>query len=325
MDRRSLLWLALSAALSGTVAHAQPAWQPQRPVEIVVGSGPGGGNDRNARILQKLLHDNKWLHNVTVINKVGGGGALSYTYVNGHANDAHYLVFVRQGFLSNHILGRSAIGLDDMTPLATLNSEASAIVVRAGNTALKSIADVMARLKQDPQSLTISLGSTRAGSPHLALALLTKAAGIDVRKLKLVTFSGGAESMTQLLGGHIDMAAISIDNPAPHHRSGALRILGITSPQRLAALADVPTLKEQGYDVVMGGFTIVMGPRGLSPAQIQYWENLLERVSNTAEWKRMMAADLQDLDFRKSAATRDYLRQQYEMTRNLLADIGVSK
>jgi putative tricarboxylic transport membrane protein len=146
MDRRSLLWLALSAALSGTVAHAQPTWQPQRPVEIVVGSGPGGGNDRNARILQKLLHDNKWLHNVTVINKVGGGGALSYTYVNGPANDAHYLVFVRQGFLSNHILGRSAIGLDDMTPLATLNSEASALVVRAGTTALKSIADVMTRV-----------------------------------------------------------------------------------------------------------------------------------------------------------------------------------
>jgi putative tricarboxylic transport membrane protein len=75
----------------------------------------------------------------------------------------------------------------------------------------------------------------------------------------------------------------------------------------------------------MGGFTIVMGPRGLTTAQIQYWENLLQRVSHTADWKRMMAADLQDLDFRKSAATRDYLRQQYELTRNLLADIGMTK
>jgi len=234
-------------------------------------------------------------------------------------------VFVRQGFLSNHILGRSAISPNDMTPLATLNSEASSIAVRAGNTTLKTVADVLDRLKQDPQSLTISLGSTRAGSPHLALAMLTKAAGIDVRKLKLVTFSGGAESVTQLLGGHIDLAAVSIDNTAPHHKSGAMRILGITSPQRLAALPDVPTFKEQGYDVVMGGFTIVMGPRGLTPAQIQYWENLLERVSSTAEWKRMMGADLQDLDFRKSAATREYLRQQYELSRTLLTDIGMTK
>jgi putative tricarboxylic transport membrane protein len=301
-------------------SHAPP-WPRTR-------SPHGGGNDRNARALQKILIENKWLQNVSVINKVGGGGALSYTYVNQHANDAHYLVFVRQGFLSNHILGRSAINPispTDMTPLATLNSEVSSIAVRAGNSALKSVADVLDRLKQDPQSLTISLGSTRAGSPHLALAMLTKAAGIDVRKLKLVTFSGGAESMTQLLGGHIDVAAVSIDNPAPHHKSGAMRILGITSAQRLAALQDVPTFKEQGYDVVMGGFTIVMGPRGLTPAQIQYWENLLERVSNTADWKRMMAADLQDLDFRKSAATREYLREQYELTRNLMADIGMSK
>jgi putative tricarboxylic transport membrane protein len=155
------LRLALLALMIGSTAHAQTAWQPTRPVEIVVGSGPGGGNDRNARILQKILAENKWLQNVNVLNKVGGGGALSYTYVNGHAGDAHYLVFVRQGYLSNHILGRSPIGLADMTPIATLNSEASALAARAGNTALKSVTDVLERLKQDPQSLTISLGRPR--------------------------------------------------------------------------------------------------------------------------------------------------------------------
>jgi putative tricarboxylic transport membrane protein len=322
MMARSIFILLCCVALH---AAAQPAWQPQRQVEIVVGSGPGGGNDRNARALQKILIENKWLQNVSVLNKVGGSGAISYTYVHGHPGDAHYLVIVRQGFLSNHILGRSAIGPNDMTPVAMLGSEASSIAVRAGNPTLKTLADVLERLKQDPQSLTISLGSSRNGSPHLVLAQLVKAAGIDPRKLKLVTFAGGAESVTQLLGGHIDLTAISIDNTAPHHKSGAMRILAASSPQRLAALPDVPTLKEQGYDVVVGGFTIVMAPRGLAPAQIQYWETQLERVSNTAEWKRLMAADLQDVDFRKSAATRDYLRQQYEISRTILTEIGAAK
>jgi putative tricarboxylic transport membrane protein len=306
-------------------AQAQLTWQPTRQVEIVVGSGAGGGNDRNARALQKILYENKWLQNVSVVNKVGGGGALAYTYVNSHASDAHYLVFVRQGLLSNHVLGRSPISPADMTPLAMLTSEPSGLAVRANNPALKSLADVLERLKTDPQSLTTSLGSTRAGSPHLMLGMLAKAGGIDARRLKLVTFSGGAESITQLLGGHIDMAAVSIDNAAPHHKSGVLRILGVSSVQRLAALPDAPTFKEQGYDIAMDGFTIVMGPRGLTPAQIQYWETLLERVSNNTEWKRLLAADLQALDFRKAAATREYLKQQYEMTRNLLADIGMSK
>ena len=250
------------ALLLSAVAHAQPAsqpaWQPQRPVEIVVGSGPGGGNDRNARALQKILIENKWLQNVTVLNKVGGGGALSYTYVNGHAGDAHYIVFVRQGLLSNHVLGRSAIGPNDLTPLAMLSSEPSGLAVRAGNTTLKSLADVLERLKLQPDALTISLGSTRAGSPHLMLGMLAKAGGVDVRRLKLVTFSGGAESMTQLLGGHIDLSAVSIDNAAPHHRSGALRLLGVSSAQRLAALPDVPTFREQGHDILMDGFTVAM-------------------------------------------------------------------
>lgn len=321
----SLVSLAYLVFFISAAAHAQPAWQPQRQVELVVGSGPGGGNDRNARALQKILFENKWLHNLSVVNKVGGGGALAYTYVNQHANDAHFLVFVRQGFLSNYVMGRSAIGPNEMTPIAMLTSEVSGLAVRAGNTALKSLPDMLDRLKQDPQSLTTSLGSTRAGTPHLMFALLAKAAGIDARRLKVVTFSGGAESVTQLLGGHIDMAAVSIDNIAPHHKSGAIRILGVSSEQRLAALPDVPTLKEQGHDIQINGFTIVMAPRGVAPAQVQYWENLLERVSNNAEWKRLLAADLQDHDFRKSALTRELLKQQNEMTRTVLTDIGMTK
>lgn len=318
-----MAWVASSAAFAQ--AQLQPAWQPTKQVELVVGSGPGGGNDRNARALQKVLSENKWLQNLSVVNKVGGGGAVSYGYVHQHADDPHYLVMVRQGYLSNHVLGRSAIGLADMTPLAYLGSEASGIAVRAGNAALKSLPDVLERLKQDPQSLTLSLGSTRAGTPHLVLGMLAKAGGVDMRRLKLVTFSGGAETATQLLGGHIDVAAVSIDNTAPHHKSGAMRILGVSSVQRLAALPDVPTFKEQGYDIVMGGFTIVLGPRGLTSAQIQYWENLFERVANTTEWKRLLAADLQDWDFRKSAATREYLQRQYALTRTLLAEIGMTK
>ncbi len=325
--RTSLVSFASLVLFISAAAHAQPQplWQPQRQVELVVGSGPGGGNDRNARALQKVLFENKWLQNVSVVNKVGGGGALSYTYVNSHANDAHFLVLVRQGFLSNHVMGRSAIGPNDMTPIAMLTNEASGIAVRAGNTALKSLPDMLERLKQDAQSLTTSLGSSRAGAPHLMFALLAKAAGVDARRLKVVTFSGGAESVTQLLGGHIDMSAVSIDNLAPHHKSGAMRILGVSSAQRLAALPDVPTLKEQGYDILTNGFTVAMAPRGLAPAQILYWENLLERVSNNAEWKRLLAADLQDQDFRKSAPTRELLRRQYEVTRGVLADIGMTQ
>lgn len=324
MKIQRMLILAALALCATAHAQPQPAWQPEKQVEFVVGSGPGGGNDRTARVLQKIWHENKWLQNVTVINKVGGGGALSYTYANQHPNDAHYLVIVRPGFLSNHILGRSPIGPNDMTPLAMVSGERSVLVVRTASP-LKSVADVIERLKTDPQALSVSVGSARGSTPHIMISMLAKMNGIDARRLKVVTFSGGSESATQLLGGHIDMMAVAIDNAVPHYKNGNMRILGISTPQRVPALPDVPTLKEQGFDVVLGGFTMVMGPRGLSPAQVAYWESMIERAINHADWKRQLAVDFQDPDFRKSAATRDYLKQQYDFLRAVLTDMGMAK
>jgi putative tricarboxylic transport membrane protein len=233
-------------------------------------------------------------------------------------------VIVRPGFLSNHILGRSAIGPNDMTPLAMVSGERSVMAVRTASP-LKSVADVIERLKQDPQSLSISVGSARGSTPHVMTALLAKLNGVDARRLKVVTFAGGAESLTQLLGGHIDLMAVSIDNAVAQYRNGAVRILGVSTAQRVAALPDVPTLRELGYDLVLGGFTIVMGTRGLTPAQIAYWENMIERAVNHADWKRQLAVDFQDPDFRKSAATREHLRQQYEFLRTVFTDIGMTK
>ena len=320
----SIFALGIQLVMVCAAAQAQTAWQPDKAVELVVGSAPGGGNDRTARVLQKTWHENKWLQNVTVINKVGGSGALSYTYTNQHPNDAHYLVIVRPGFLSNYILGRSPIGPNDMTPLATISGERSVLVVRTASP-LKSVADVVGRLKADPQSLSVSVGSARGSMPHIMIAMLATLNGIDARRLKVVTFSGGSESATQLLGGHIDMMAVAIDNAVPHYKNGNMRILGVATPQRVPALPDVPTIREQGFDVVLGGFTIVMGPRGLTPAQIAYWESMIERAINHADWKRQLAVDFQDPDFRKSAATRDYLKQQHDFLRAVLADIGMSK
>ncbi len=326
MKSNFLSTLAAAAALVCTPAGAQSpaAWQPDKHVEFVVGSAPGGGNDRTARVLQKVWQENKLLQNVSVLNKVGGGGSLAYTHVHQHPNDAHYLAVVRPGFLSNHILGRSPIGLNDMTPLAMLSGERAVIAVRAASP-LKSVADIVERLKQDPQSLAFTVGSARGSTPHLMMALLAKQNGIDARRLKVVTFAGGAESVAQVLGGHLDLMAIAIDNAAPHHKNGAMRILGMSTAQRAPGLPDVPTLRDLGFDIILSGFTVIMGPRGLTPAQIAYWENMLERGVQHADWKRQLAADYQDGDFKKSAATREHLRQQYDFLRSMYADIGMTK
>ena len=318
-----LLLLAAAWCLS-SAALAQPGWSPTRTVEFVVGSAPGGGNDRTARTLQRIWRDMKLLDNVSVVNKVGGGGSVAYAYTHQHPGDGHFVVVARIGLLTGHILGRSPINHNDMTPLAVIANEPMAFAVRA-DSPIRAIPDLVERWRADPQSLSISLGSTRGGNTHFFLASVAKAAGVDPRKLKTLTFGGGADSVTQLLGGHIDMMSASVDNAVPHHKSGKLRIIAIGTPARIAALPDVPTAKEQGFDIALDGWVAVMGPQGLTAPRVGYWERLLERATGHAEWTHFLEVNATEREFKNAHQTRDYLRAQYELARRLLADLGMLK
>ena len=134
------------------------------------------------------------LQNIAVVNKVGGGGAVAYAYVAQHGGDAHYLAVVRKAFLTNHILGRSPFNYTDMTVLGIIGDEVMALAVRA-DSPIRSVKDLLERLKADPQSVSVSLGSARGSTPHFTYALVAKAGGVDPRKLKVVTFGGAAESV----------------------------------------------------------------------------------------------------------------------------------
>jgi len=307
-------------ALAAAPAHSQ--WKPEKPVEYVVGFAPGGGNDKTARVMQKIWKESKWLENIQVVNKVGGGGALSYTYTNQHPGDAHYVAVAQMGLVTNHLLGRSPMHFNDLTPLAMVGNEPVGIAVRA-DSPIKDAKDFMARLKADPASLSISVGSTLGASNHFAVGALAKAAGVDPKKLKILTFGGGAESVTNLLGGHIDAMSQAINNAIPYYQAGTMRIIGLSTAQRSPTLPDVPTFREQGFDVVIDGWTVVVGPRGLTPVQVAYWEAMLEKTVNHAEWKNYLESFSWVWEFKKSQATRDYLKKEYDDARRMLMELGM--
>ena len=326
--RRPVRSLAVSLAACGVLVSvtcpAQPAWKPEHAVEIVVGSAAGGGNDRIGRTLLKIWQENKWLENATVVNKVGGGGSLAYTYTNQNAGDGHRIAVARTGLLTNHILGLSPLNYADMTPIAMIADDPMSLTVRA-DSPMKSVKDLIARWKTDPQSVSISLGSSRGSTTHFLVALIAKSGGVDPRKLKVLTFGGAADSMTSLMGGHIDMASLAFDNMVAHHKAGTLRIIGVASARRMPALPDVPTIREQGVDVVQGGWTLIVGARGLSPAQLDYWENLLERTANHPAWKKSIEGDNGEWLFMKSQPAREFLKKEYDTDRALLVELGMAK
>lgn len=322
--RAALGACACIAALHGSAVRSQSEWKPARPIEFVVGSGPGGGNDRTARLMQRIWRESKWLDQVNVLNRPGGGGALAYTLVSQQTGDAHYIVVARKAVLTNHILGRSPLHHTALTPLAVVANEPNAVAVRA-DSQLRGLKDLAEMLRTDPQAITTSVGSTRGGPSHMAVVQIAKIAGADLRKLKVVTFNGSAESVTNLLGGHIQLMSSSVDALVPHQRSGAMRILGVATGARAPALPNVPTFREQGFDTVIGNWTAIMGPQGLTPAQIAYWEDLLERTFKHAMWQAMLDADALEHDFRRAQATRELLARDYESERKLLNELGMVK
>ncbi len=320
---RWLLVLACAVMHAGAL-QAQPAWQPERAVEIVVGSAPGGGNDKTARTLLRIWQENKWLENATVVNRVGGGGAVAYTYTNQMAGDGHRMAVARTGLLTNHIRGLSPLNYTDMTPIAMIADDPMALTVRA-DSGMRTVKDVISRWKSDPQSISISLGSSVGSTTHFLVALIAKWAGVDPTKLKVLNPGGASQSVTQMLGGHIDMVSLAAGNTVTHHKAGTVRMIGVASDKRIASVPDVPTIREQGIDVVQGGWTLIVGAGGLTPSQVAYWESLLERTVNHPDWKKFIEADSAVPLFMRSQPTRVFLKKEYETDRALLVELGMVK
>jgi putative tricarboxylic transport membrane protein len=319
---RSLHCLLLAAFLVALpAAHAQ--WKPERTVEVVVFSAAGGGNDKTARVMQKIWTENKMLDAV-VNNKVGGGGSLAYSYMGQKAGDAHFVVVAQAGLITNRISGLSPIHYTDLTPLAFIGDEPVGLTVRA-DAPFKTVRDFADQLKKDPQSLSISVGSTRGAVNHFTVAMLAKAVGVDPKQLKILVFGGGAEATTNLLGGHISATSLAINNAIPHHQAGKLRILAISTPKRSSGLPDVPTFRESGFDVVMEGWTIFMGPKGLTPAQVAYWEGVLAKTVQHPEWKQYLEFNSWEWGYKNSRQSLEYLKKDDEQSRALLTELGMAK
>jgi putative tricarboxylic transport membrane protein len=315
-----IMLLAMSAA------QAETEWKPTHPVEIVVGVGPGGGIDRTARIVQKIIQERHLVDvPVTVTNKPGGGGALSQAYLAQHAGDAHYFEISATSLLTNFLTGKSPHSHHDYTPVAMLYDEYIGFAVRADSPVANGQA-LLDTFKRDPQSLPIGIATALGNTNHIAAGLVADAADADVRKLKVVVFNSGGESMTALLGGHTGLVVTPSANLIPHVKAGRMRAIAVSSPARLAGpLSTVPTWKEQGVDAVVANWRPVIGSPNWTPAQVAFWERIFAQVTATPEWK----ADVERVGgvnhYMGSRELAAYFESQQRAFGKILGKIGLVK
>ena len=313
--------LALLVALG---AHAQ-AWTPQKAVEVVVPTAAGGANDNIARLIQTILQDKKLVPTpVLVMNKAGGNQTLASVYVRQHPNDPHYLLYSTSSVLSAEITGLSKMHYTELTPIALLVTEHSVVSVRA-DSPIRSMKDLMAQLKSDPQSIAFGMVS-RGGSNHLALAQSVKAAGIDPKKLKTIVFKTNSESYLGVVGGHIQAVASSATAAHPFLQQGSVRVIGITAQQRQSGdFAAVPTMREQGIDARVSNWRGVFAPPGIAPQQAAYWDDTFAKLVASQEWTHMVEQNNTEGHFLRSREFAKFLEGQYAFSKAVLTELGFAK
>lgn len=326
--RRALLTFALAIGLATTVAAqaAGPAWKPERPVEFIIPTSPGGGQDRTARIIQKILQDDGVVPTpINIINKGGGGGNIAYGYLQQFKGDGHYIATASPTLITNHILGTSKIRYTDVTPLAILYSEYIGYAVNADGP-IKTGADLIELLQKNPESITFAFGTSRGNANHIAIARVAKNAGVDVKRLKVVIYKSSIDAVSALMGGHVSVVATPTSTYVPVLGSGKVRLVAVAAPTRQGGVfADVPTWKEQSIEVIMPSYRMVIGPRDMTEAQIAFWDHAFAKLPKNADWQKELERNDWDNSFMDSARTRAFVNEQAKGYEASLVDIGLVK
>jgi putative tricarboxylic transport membrane protein len=320
----SRLWMmaALCCAMAGTQAAG---WRPDKTVEIIVWSGAGGGADRPARVMQRLFQEKKLIDVASVvINKPGANGTVGMVYMNQHAGDGHYLSMANATLVTNRITGVSPLSYMHVTPVALVAHDYMIIAVRP-DSRFKTAREMFAQMAKDPNSVTAGMNN-RAGAGHTALGKAVKSMNGDPRKIKAAIFKSGAEAATAVMGGHVDFVVTTVPSIIAQVQAGQLRVLGVAAPQRLrGALAHAPTLKEQGMDSISSNWRMVVGPKGMTPPQVQYWDGAFGKMVQTPEWKAEIDASLQEFVYLNSRDSLKHCEQENLDKARTLAALGLAK
>lgn len=309
----------------GSGATQPPSNYPERPVELVAAGSPGGGLDILARSIQEAITKEGLFHGtLTITNNGGGGGNPARAYLYEHRGDGYTLLVESNRVYLNPILGTTELTVDDFTPVARIMTEYEALAVRT-DSPFQTVADLMDQLKGDPKSVSFGVG-TIPSDDQMNILLAVQAAGIDPAAVNVVAFSSGGDLMTQLLGGHVDVISTGLSEALEQYKAGKVRILSISSPERLTGdAADLPTWREQGIDVTVLHWRGIFGPPDMPKDALDYWATTLEKMTKTPTWQDILQKNDWADAFLGPEDFKAALHEEAQATKSILEKIGLAK
>jgi len=283
MRRDDFLRAFAALAATGSVPWAA---QAATNLKMMIPANPGGGWDSTGRALGKALQDAGAASGVSYDNKGGAAGALGLAqFVNASKGDPNAVMVMGAVMLGGLITTKGPVNLSQCTPLARLTSEYNVFVLPESSP-LKSMKDVVEQLKKDPGSVKWG-GGSRGSTEHIAAAMLAREVGVDPAKINYVAFRGGGEAVAAILGGNVTVGGSGYSEFQQYIETGKMKPIAITSGARLKGL-NIPTMKEQGYNVEIGNWRGVYGAPGITADQRKALTDVIVKATKTKTWAEAM-------------------------------------
>jgi putative tricarboxylic transport membrane protein len=260
--------------------------------ECIAPANPGGGWDFTCRQVARILHEIGEIPNpMQVTNMAGAGGGVAYTHVVGQRNDDESLIVAASSATTTRLAQNAFAGMtaDQVRWLGVIATDPGVIVV-GKDSPFKSINDLVEAVKADPSKVAFAGGSAVGGFDHLKVLMLLDRAGFkDFRSVKYIGLDGGADAITQTVGGFTQAMTGDLSEISGFLKSGDVRALAVLNDSRVSGFEDIPTAMEQGIDIEAGNWRGIYVPAGISDEGFAKWSAALSKLAESEQWKQIMA------------------------------------
>ncbi|WNL39295.1 tripartite tricarboxylate transporter substrate binding protein [Halomonas sp. PAMB 3232] len=299
---------ALGLALVGTVTTVQADEEaeayPSKAIQFLVAAGAGGGTDNFARVVRPMFEEAVDGARITVINLPAASGALAHQRVANGDPDGHTLDFASTTFITSLAAGQNPVGLDQLTPVARMQSDVMALFVNPER--FESFEEFKQYAEENPGEVTV--GGTHTASPdHMAFLSLADASGLD---MNFIPYDSTGNATANVLGGNIDATTTSLSPLLSYIDAGQMAPILVFSDERLEDYPDVPTTMEHNWDLTDGNDRAVFVNAETPQPIVARLEEILKEVYDSEEYQEY--AERVNLDYREGWMNGDEYRERLE-------------
>lgn len=315
MNRQQFIQSILGLCASSTLGIYSQVFAAQN-FKMMIPANPGGGWDTTGRAFGKAMQEAKLVETVVYDNKGGAAGAIGLAqFISSAKGDENALIMMGAVMLGGLITSKAPVSLNQCVPIARLTSEYNVFVLPA-DSPYRSIKDVVAAMKKDPASVKFG-GGSRGSTEHIAACMLARAAGVDPKKVNYVPFRGGGEAVAAVVSGNVSVGGSGYSEFAEHIKSGKMRAIGVTSERRIQGI-DVATLKEQGFNVILGNWRGLYAAPGISVQQQTDLIRIVSAAAKTKAWQESMNKNDWTPAFMSGKEFADFVDYEYTSLRAIM-------